>query len=85
MQFTDEVNWDVADFTIFGALLIGARGTYELAARRTGNTMYRFAVAVALAAAFLLVWLSLGIIGKNGDPANRMYFGLLAVGIIGAL
>lgn len=53
----------------------------------TGNTAYRTAIGVALAAAFLLVWLSLGvgIIGKDGDPANLMYFGVLAVGIIGAL
>lgn len=50
------------------------------------TTAYRIAVGVALAAALLLVWLSLGvgIIGRDGDPANRMYFGVLAVGIIGA-
>jgi hypothetical protein len=48
---------------------------------------YRFAAGVALAAALLLVWLSLGvgIIGADGDPANTMYFGVLAVGIIGAI
>lgn len=48
---------------------------------------YRLAVGVAVAAAVLLVWLSLGvgIIGRDGDPANVMYFGVLAVGIIGAL
>ena len=48
---------------------------------------YRLAVGVALAAAFILVWLSLGvgIIGADGDPANMMYFGVLAVGIIGAI
>jgi hypothetical protein len=48
--------------------------------------MYRSAIGVALAAAFILVWLSLGvgIIGKDGDPANLMYFGVLAVGIVGA-
>lgn len=53
----------------------------------TDNTAYRFGVGVALAAAFILVWLSLGvgIIGKDGDPANLMYFGVLAVGIVGAL
>ena len=47
---------------------------------------YRFAAGVALAAALLLVWLSLGvgIIGADGDPANLMYFGVIAVGIIGA-
>jgi hypothetical protein len=53
----------------------------------TAHIAYRFAVGVALAAALILVWLSLGvgIIGKDGDPANLMYFGVLAVGIIGAL
>src|SRR5688500_20220430 len=53
----------------------------------TRNTTYRFAVGVAVGAAFILVWLSLGvgIIGKDGDPANLMYFGVLAVGIVGAL
>jgi hypothetical protein len=51
------------------------------------STAYRSAIGVALAAAFILVWLSLGvgIIGKDGDPANLMYFGVLAVGIIGAI
>lgn len=48
---------------------------------------YRLGVGLALVAAALLVWLSLGvgIIGKDGDPANRMYFGVLAVGLAGAL
>lgn len=53
----------------------------------TNNIMYTSAVGVALAAALMLVWLSLGvgIIGRDGDPANLMYFGVLAVGAIGAL
>jgi hypothetical protein len=53
----------------------------------TGTAAYRFAVGVALATACILVWLSLGvgIIGKDGDPANLMYFGVLAVGIVGAI
>jgi O-antigen/teichoic acid export membrane protein len=48
---------------------------------------YRYAIGVALAAASILAWLSLGvgIIGRDGDPANLMYFGVLAVGIIGAI
>jgi hypothetical protein len=48
---------------------------------------YRFAAGLALAAALILVWLSLGvgIIGPDGDRANVMYFGVLAVGIIGAI
>lgn len=47
---------------------------------------YRFAIAVAIVTSLLLVWLSLGvgIIGGDGDPSNRMYFGVIAVGLIGA-
>lgn len=54
---------------------------------RTHHTAYRAALGVALAAAILLVWLSLGvgIIGRDGDPANRMYFGVLAIGLVGAI
>ena len=87
MQFADEVVWDVADFALFGALLVGAGITYELAARKTGNTLYRSAVAVALAAAFILVWVNgaVGVIGSEDNDANLMYAGVLAVGIIGAL
>jgi O-antigen/teichoic acid export membrane protein len=54
---------------------------------QVNRTAYRSAIGVALVAAFILVWLSLGIgiIGKDGDPANLMYFGVLAVGIISAI
>lgn len=47
---------------------------------------YRSAVAVAAGAASMLLWLSLGvgIIGRDGDRANAMYLGVLAVGIAGA-
>jgi len=87
MQFTDQVVWDVADFAIFGALLVGVGVTYELAARMTGDTAYRAAVGVALAAAFILVWVNgaVGIIGSEDNDANLMYGGVLAVGVIGAI
>lgn len=54
---------------------------------RINKTAYRSAIGIAIATAFMLVWLSLGvgIIGKDGDPANLMYFGVLAVGIISAI
>lgn len=86
MQFTDEVNWSVADFVVFGAMLACAGGAFELAARMTRNTAYRAAVAVALAAAFLLVWANgaVGIIGSEDNPANLMFGGVLAVGLVGA-
>jgi hypothetical protein len=87
MQFTDEVVWDETDFAVIGAMLFGACGVYELATRMTGNTAYRAAVGVAVAAAFILVWMNLavGIIGSEDNPANLMYGGVLAVGMLGAL
>lgn len=53
----------------------------------TGKTAYWSALGVALAGSLMLVWLSLGvgIIGADGDPANIMYFGVIAVGLIGAV
>lgn len=87
MQFTNEVNWDVADFALAGALLVGVNVLYELASRLTGDTVYRAAVGVALAAALLLVWVNgaVGIIGSENNEANLMYGGVLAVGIVGAI
>ena len=53
----------------------------------TNRVAFRFANGLAVTAACLLIWLSLGvgIIGKDDDPANMMYFGVIAVGIIGAI
>jgi hypothetical protein len=87
MQFSDEVTWDETDFIVFGAMLLGACGTYELAARMTGNAAFRAAVGVAVVASFLLIWINLavGIIGSEDNPANLMYAGVLVVGIIGGL
>ena len=90
MQFTDEVAWSLADFVVAGVLLVGTGLTFQLVvrhARKAGNLAYRLAVGVALAAALILVWMmgAVGIIGVEGDPADLMYFGVLAVGLIGAV
>jgi hypothetical protein len=86
-QITDEVDWNLADFAVAGALVVGVGVIYELATRMTGNSAYRAAVGVALAAAFILIWINLavGIIGSEDNPANLMYGGVLAVAIIGAV
>jgi len=86
MQFTTEVN--LVETVAYGVILLAAAGTYELAlALRTRNSAYRIAAGVALAAAFLLGWVNgaVGIIGNEGQPANLMYSGVIAVGLIGTL
>lgn len=87
MQLSDEVNWDVGDFVFAGVLVLGAAIAFEVVLRTRENAIYRAAAAVALAAAFMLGWVSagVGIIGRDGDPANLMYAGVLAVGLGGAL
>ena len=81
------MDWDVADFAIFTALLVGVGGAYLLVARKTPNAAYRFAVGVALAASFFLIWINgaVGIIGNESNDANMMYVGVLAVALTGAV
>ncbi|NNE68352.1 MAG: hypothetical protein HKN33_17435 [Pyrinomonadaceae bacterium] len=87
MQFTEEVNWSLGDFIVFGGMLAGVGILFELAARSTKNTGYRIGVGLALLGAFLLTWanLAVGIIGNENNEANVLYFGLLLLGFIGAL
>lgn len=87
MRFTAEVNWTLSDFVVAGGLLFGTGLTYLLVARMGDNASYRLAVGVAVAAGLLLVWINLavGIIGGDGNPANLLYAGVLAVAAVGAL
>lgn len=87
MQFTTEVNWGPGDFILMGLLLFGVGVSFELLTRRRGNFSYRIAVAIALVTTLLLVWsnLAVGIIGSEDNPANLLYFGVVGIGIVGAI
>jgi hypothetical protein len=81
-------HWRPGALVLASVLLFGGAGlTYGLAAKgMMSNKRYRFAVGVALAAVFLLVWMNAAVGGILGDdPANMMYFGVLLVGFIGAI
>jgi len=86
MQLTSDVVWTLGDFLFFGALIGMIGAGYEVLARRGGG-LYRLAAAVALAAAFLMIWsnAAVGIIGDEGNPANAMFAGVLLVAVVGAL
>jgi hypothetical protein len=87
MQFTTEVNWTLSDFVFAWVIMAGTGLAYWLATRNAANLAYRFAAGLALAAAFMIVWgnLAVGFIGGEGNPANLMYAGVLALGFAGAL
>jgi hypothetical protein len=87
MKFTSEVNWDMEDFT-FAIFMIGGVGlAFELAVRVSRNWSYRAGFALALLAAFLLVWgnLAVGFIGSEDNPINGIYFGVVAIALAGSL
>jgi len=86
MQFTQEVNWGLFDFLVMGALLGGSGLIYVLFSSISSNASYRAAVAIAVAAGLLLIWVNLavGIIGSEDNPANVLYAGVLLVGLLGA-
>ena len=54
---------------------------------QTGNTSYKAAVALTVATVLILSWVigAVGVLGADGDPADLMYIGVLAVGITGAI
>jgi hypothetical protein len=72
MQFTDEVDWGVADFVMAGALL-GGSGLllHQLAARKAGNTAYRVVAAAIGVAAIVL--------GEADDAPGLVLFGGLLI------
>lgn len=73
--FIEDFNWDVFDFVFAGVLIFGTGMLYHLAVRRFGSFAYRIAVALALLASFLLIWINgaVGIIGSEDNPANALY------------
>lgn len=87
MQFTAEVHWTGSDFVFAGVLIGGAGGAFELVVRARQNGAYRAGMALALAAAFLLVWLNaaVGIIGSEDNPLNLLYGAVVLVALVGAL
>ena len=80
------VNWGPMDFAIIGVLVLGAGLLYEYASSRAGTAAQRVAVAIAVGAGLLLIWVNLavGMIGDEGNSANLMYLLPLVVALIGA-
>lgn len=87
MQVSSEWQWGPGDFVFAAAMIFGTLAVYDLATRMPGGWAYRAGAALALAAVFLLTWITLavGIIGAEDNPLNALYFGVIALGLAGAL
>jgi hypothetical protein len=51
------------------------------------NIAHRLAIGIAITAAALMFWLAMGvgILGADGDASDRIFIGVLGVGLAGAL
>ncbi len=78
--------WTLFDFIVAGAMLGAAGLALELAVRASGDLAFRAGAGVAVAAAFLLLWVNgaVGFLGDEGNPANLMFLGVIAVAALGA-
>jgi hypothetical protein len=79
--------WTLFDYIVAGALLGGAGLVLELVVRASGSLAYRAGAGLALAAAFLLIWVNgaVGFLGNEDNPANLMFAGVIATAVLGSV
>lgn len=87
MQFTSEVAWSAFDFILLGVLIGVAGLALEGAVRTSGSIAYRLGVGLAAAAIFLLVIVNgaVGFLESEDNPANLIFFAVIAIAIAGSL
>lgn len=67
MQFTNEVQWTIADFIIAGGLLFFAGLAIETVTRKIKNKTYKLVLLVAIFSILILIWIELAV-GIFGTP-----------------
>lgn len=82
-----DLPWTAGDFIFWAVMLLVAAGVCEIGLRLSGSLAYRAGVVVAAGTSFLIVWsnLAVGIIGSEDNPLNQIFFGVIAVAVVGAL
>ena len=83
-QVVDGWNWDAAGFVFVYVLFFGTGMAYALIARRMGAWSYKAGVGVALVTGFGLGWSNMVHVADSENPANLLYYSVLAVGGVGA-
>jgi len=78
--------WTPFDFIVWGVMLLVAAGLAEAGLRLSGQLAYRAGMIVAVGTSFLITWsnLAVGIIGDENNPLNQIFFGVIAIALIGA-
>jgi hypothetical protein len=83
-QMVDGWNWDAGTFVIVYVLFFGTGMAYAVIARKMGAWSYKAGVGVALVAGFALGWSNMVHVADSENPANLVYYSVLAMGGVGA-
>jgi hypothetical protein len=77
-------NWPAGTFVFVYVLFFGTGLAYALIARKMDSRAYKGGVGLALVAGFGLGWSNMVHVADSENPANLLYFSVLAVGVVGA-
>ena len=83
-QVVEGWNWPAGTFVFVYVLFFGTGMAYAVIARRMGSWSYKAGVGVALVAGFALGWSNMVHVSESENPANLVYYSVLAVGGVGA-
>jgi hypothetical protein len=86
LRHADGWNWTTIDFVVAWLALAAAVAAYKYVASKAPNVAYRVATGIAVVTGLVLLWINgaVGLIGSENNPANLMYGGVLAIGLLGA-
>jgi hypothetical protein len=77
-------NWSAGTFAFVYVLFFGTGMAYAVIARKMGAWSYKAGVGIALVAGFALGWSNMVHVADSENPANLVYYSVLAVGGVGA-
>ncbi len=83
-RVVDDWNWNAGAFVRVYLLFFATGMLYAAIAKKMGAWAYKAGVGVALVAGFALGWSNMVHVADSGNPANLVYYSVLAVGAIGA-
>jgi len=83
-QVVDGWHWKAGSFVIVYVLFFGTGMAYAVIARKMDAWSYKAGVGVALVAGFALGWSNMVHVADSENPANLLYYSVLAIGGVGA-
>jgi hypothetical protein len=86
-RFVEGWNWAFSDYVFAGVMFFGTGALFEIGRMMSSNISYRVGFGLALLTGFMIIWgnLAVGFIGSEDNPANLMYFGVLALSFLSAI